>query len=55
MFGKLVMQDGRGNISGCNDLKYLCVIIDEETRQENDIEHRINKGRLATVMLNGIL
>ena len=51
----LIMEDKKGCIRGCEEFNYLGVKIDKEDRQENDFKNRINKGRIITAMLNGVL
>ena len=50
----LILEDQKGCIRGCEELKYLGVKIDKEGRQENDKDMN-NKGRAIIAMLNRVL
>ena len=51
----LILEDQKGCIRGCEELKYLRVKIDKEDRQKNNIKNRINKGRAIRAKLNSVL
>lgn len=50
----LVLEDGMGCIKGCEECEYLGVKINSTYSQESDIKYRIQKGRSAIAMLNGV-
>ena len=50
-----ILENQRGCIKGSIEYDYLGIKIDKEDGQENYIKNRINKGRLITAILNGVL
>ena len=49
------MEDQKGCIRGCGELKYLGVKLHTHDKQENYINNRINNDRAITAMLFVVL
>ena len=51
----LILEDQKVCVRGREEFVYLWVKIDKEDREENYIKNRINKGRVITEIMNGVL